>query len=642
MVTDYKGDKFNVLGVSETEQYDYYKRHRGEKYYDKKIIISSRRQTELLNKLYAFPYSINMYEDEIYMLNAEIPGPLTEDCLDIYDYKLLGTDSSGGRKIYEIGIKEKLRYMPGFRGILRIEDSTFALVEADLNTNYATNIPLVKDIRIREEFEDYRDSTNTKYYIPKNFSLDIVGSFVGVIKLRLQTYSETKSVKLNTKQKGVKYDDFNIVVKPDADQKPRQYWEEKGLIDNDTLVSKEMRKIYEKKLASDPFVSYTGTGLRFGNNLTWNFLYSYTFNSIEGNHLELNTTYEREHGRFVFNPGIVYGTADDRTKGFLNFTALPTRNIALRLSGEIYSNLIPLFKKLTWFNYIENAIASLFTKKDRVDWYMGTGFRLGADYRLSNQITLSLEFQQEKSESVSNNTNYSFYRKNKDYRINPEVNAGMLRKVSAGVIIDFNRYRMIDWGDGDVTRSRMTALPVLEFKYGYSGRKFTQSDFEFKEYLLKVTGSVQLHSMIKILYKFGANLKYGTVPYQELETLDPKFIGFPNDISFICPDYSEFLGDRVMFLNFENEFGKIFPFDIPVLSSITLLGDIGFGKVWITDNNRDFSPRKTFKTTEGTYVEVGFGLTRILELGTLRYGWRLNNFKEGSDTFLFFDIGLRI
>jgi hypothetical protein len=96
-----------------------------------------------------------------------------------------------------------------------------------------------------------------------------------------------------------------------------------------------------------------------------------------------------------------------------------------------------------------------------------------------------------------------------------------------------------------------------------------------------------------------------------------------------------------MFLNFENEFGKIFPYDIPILSSITLLGDIGFGKVWITENNRNFSPRKTFKTTQGTYVEVSIGLTRVLELGTLRYGWRLNNFKEGSDTFLFFDVGLR-
>src|SRR4030095_1503626 len=549
LFTDYKGDKFNISGVSETEQFDYYKRYPGKKYYDKKIIITSRRQTEILNKLYAFPYSINMYEDEIYLLNAEIPGPLTEDCLDIYDYKLLGTDSSGGRKIYEVGIKEKLRFMPGFRGKLRIEDITFALIGVDLKTNYATNIPLVKDIRIREEFEDYTDSANTKYYLPKNFSLDISGSFIGVIKLRLQTYSETKNSKLNTGQKGVKYDDFNIVVKPDANQKPRQYWEENGLIENDTLVSKEMKKIYEQKLSGDPFVSFTGTGVRFGDNLTWNYLYSYMFNRIEGSHLELNVSYERDHGRFAFNPGIVYGTADDKTKGFLSIAALPTRNIALRLSGDLYSNLMPLFKKLGWFNYIENTIATLFTKKDRVDWYMGTGFRIGADYRLSNQITLSLEFQQEKSESVSNNTNYSFYRTYKDYSINPQVNNGMLRKVSAGIIFDFNRYRMIDWGDGDVARSRMTALPVLEFKYGYSGRKFTQSDFEFKEYLFKVTGSLQLHSMIKILYKFGANLKYGTVPYQELETLDPKFIGFPNDISFICPDYSEFLGDRVIFLN---------------------------------------------------------------------------------------------
>ena len=109
----------------------------------------------------------------------------------------------------------------------------------------------------------------------------------------------------------------------------------------------------------------------------------------------------------------------------------------------------------------------------------------------------------------------------------------------------------------------------------------------------------------------------------------------------ITPDYSEFLGDRIVFLNLENEFGKIFPFDIPVLSSITLLGELCFGKTWITDANRSLSSNNNYKSTAGIYTEIGFGLTRILEVGTLRYAWRLNNFKEGSDTFLFFDVGIR-
>jgi hypothetical protein len=94
-------------------------------------------------------------------------------------------------------------------------------------------------------------------------------------------------------------------------------------------------------------------------------------------------------------------------------------------------------------------------------------------------------------------------------------------------------------------------------------------------------------------------------------------------------------------MNFENEFGKIFPFNIPILSSITLLGDLCFGKTWISDANRQLSADKSFKSTVGFFTEVGFGLTRILEIGTLRYSIRLNNFKPGSDSFLFFDVGIR-
>ena len=200
---------------------------------------------------------------------------------------------------------------------------------------------------------------------------------------------------------------------------------------------------------------------------------------------------------------------------------------------------------------------------------------------------------------------------------------------------------MIDWGDGDVSRIRLSLLPVMEFRYSYSDKKVIKSTYDFKEYHVKVTGSVVFGRAIKLIYKGGATLKYGTVPYQELNAVDPKFLGLPNDVSMITPDYSEFLGDRIVFLNLENEFGKIFPFDIPVLSSITLLGELCFGKTWISEENRRLSSNNNYKSTAGIFTEIGFGLTRILEVGTLRYAWRLNNFKEGSDTFLFFDVGIR-
>jgi hypothetical protein len=311
----------------------------------------------------------------------------------------------------------------------------------------------------------------------------------------------------------------------------------------------EFEKIKSDAYKTKNFVTYTGLGLRFGGSLTWNFMYLYTFNRIEGNHIELNTTYQRNFKRFLLNSRFIYGTANQQLSYSFNLALLPTKKLDVLLKAEIFSDLATLFKKLNWINYVENAISTLITRKDRTDYYKKEGFRLGADYRLSKHFTVGADFYQERQMSVYNNTNFSFVKKDQNYSINPTINDGIIRKVSLNLNVDLNRYRMVDWGDGDVSRIRLSILPVMEFRYSLSDRKALKSTFDIKEYHVKVTGSVLLGSAFKLIYKGGATLKYGKVPYQELLAVDPKFLGLPNDVSMITPDYSEFLGDRIVFLN---------------------------------------------------------------------------------------------
>jgi Family of unknown function (DUF5686) len=638
--TDYDGSDYNVLGANESELFEYYNSKGADN--NKKIIVESQRQTDLLEKTFTNFFYPDFFDEDVGIINETLPGPLGPECFENYTYKLISVDSSKGRKIYCIKVKDKHKYIPSFYGTIYIEDSTFALRKVSLKTNLAVNIPLVKDISIKNRFETQLDSNTGKLYsVPYFLEFNSTASFAGAVKLKINAYSETKSIHLKRKQKGVKFDEFEVVVKPNANKKSRDFWEKNGLVHGDSLVSKELDKIYDDKFKAKSFVRFTGTGLKFGENLTWNLLYFYTFNRIEGNHIELNTTYARNFKRFLLASRLIYGTANEEFSYQFKLELLPTKKLDVLIKADVFSQLTPLFKKLGWINYIENAISTLFTRKDRVNYFKGTGFKVGTDYRVSGSLTVGAEYSQEKQTSVSNNTNFSFVKKDEDYSINPQINDGYVRKVAFTLNVDFNKYRMIDWGDGDVSRIRLSLLPILEFRYSYSDSKILKSSFDFKEIYIKATGSIVLGSSFKVIYKGGATLKYGKVPYQELSAVDPKFLGMPNDVSMITPDYSEFLGDRIVFFNIENEFGKIFPFDIPVLSSITLLGDICFGKTWISDENRNFSPDKGYKSTVGFFTEIGFGLTRILEVGTLRYSWRLNNFKEGSNSFLFFDVGIR-
>ena len=640
LFTDYSGTDYNFLGADESELYQYVKANGKED--EKKIIVESHRQTEILDKTYTSYFYPDYFDEEVNVLNEKLPGPLASDCFDNYSYKLISTDNSSGKKIYKIGFKEEHKYKPSFNGTIYIEDSTYALKQVSLKTNLAINIPLVKEIKIKNRFETRLDSSTMQMYsIPVSFDLKATASFSGAVKLKINSFSETRGVSVNTNQNNLKYDDFEIVVKPDAKKKSDKFWEENGIKSKDTLVSAEFEKIKSDAYKTKSFVKYTGLGLKFGGSLTWNFMYLYTFNRIEGNHIELNTTYERNFKRFLLKSRIIYGTANQQLNYSFNLAILPTKKLDVLLKAEVFSDLATLFKKLNWINYVENAISTLITRKDRTDYYKKEGYRLGADYRLSKYFTIGADFYQERQMSVYNNTNFSFVKKDQNYSINPTINDGILRKVSFNLNVDLNRYRMVDWGDGDVSRIRLSILPVMEFRYSLSDRKVLKSTYDIKEYYVKATGSVLLGSAFKLIYKGGATLKYGKVPYQELLAVDPKFLGLPNDVSMITPDYSEFLGDKIVFLNLENEFGKIFPFNIPILSSITLLGDLCFGKTWITDDNRKLSADKNYKSTDGFFTEIGFGLTRILEIGTLRYSVRLNNFKPGSDSFLFFDVGIR-
>src|SRR4030095_15599362 len=111
-------------------------------------------------------------------------------------------------------------------------------------------------------------------------------------------------------------------------------------------------------------------------------------------------------------------------KYFVNSSLMPTRNLDLKFTADVYSKVMPLFKKLSWINYYENAISTLFTKKDRTDYYFGTGFKFRIDYRVSRQITLAAEFHQEKQSTLTNNTNFAFFRKYDTYTPNPPVNDG--------------------------------------------------------------------------------------------------------------------------------------------------------------------------------------------------------------------------
>jgi hypothetical protein len=103
-------------------------------------------------------------------------------------------------------------------------------------------------------------------------------------------------------------------------------------------------------------------------------------------------------------------------------------------------------------------------------------------------------------------------------------------------------------------------------------------------------------------------------------------------------DYDEFGGDKLFYFNVENNFGKIFPRNIPILKSIDLIGFFNAGRSIMSDDVKKMMPNNILKGTDGTFLEAGFAIANLFDLVRLNFGWRLNNYKPGSNFIFYLNI----
>ena len=137
--------------------------------------------------------------------------------------------------------------------------------------------------------------------------------------------------------------------------------------------------------------------------------------------------------------------------------------------------------------------------------------------------------------------------------------------------------------------------------------------------------------MANLSYKAGVIMQSGDVPYQNLAYFNVS--GFSNIqyLNFYGMNNGEFLGDKLYYLNLENNFGRGFWRGIPVLKNLELIGFFNAGKTELSDKNFNLSPNKDYNKTDGWYFETGFGFGNIFNIFRLNFVWRLNNYKVDNN-----------
>jgi len=630
-------DQLGIFGILESVTKGYFKKPDLQKQ-----IVISKKETANITRGFALPLIINFYDEEIDFNEFRIPTPLSDNAFDHYDYKLIGTTSIDSTLIYKIKVINRSESVPQLRGTVYIADSIYSLMSVDMFNNDAAKPLGINKINFKQKFSPFEDSKNNneKFWMPTDVQIFADGSFLGLLKFEAEVFSIVSNYELNKKAPPGIFDDIVIKILPDA-EKDSAYWAKNELLKN----TPEEKNAYKQIEIDDEIKSRTlNIGLNaisYGKKFSSNPVSYYLFNRVEGSALAFNLNYREPFRRRTAGGFFRYGFSDKKSKYELNYSQRFFNDRRLTLYGSAFQNtIIMAYRETIPFQILDNTLKSLFDKKDNFDYFYSTGYDIGANYRFIPQLSALLEYRQAKQTTAYKNTNYSIRKQDVEFINNPPINDAFLRTIDTKLIINPNKFRGIDWGDGDISRFRISNFPLFRIGFTYSGKDLG-STYEYRKFYGNFGGKTYINAFMNIKYEIGGEIMTGQVPYQSLGYFNSRSGTIDIDNAFMATDYNEFRGDQFYYLNFQNNFGKLLWGRIPVLNNFNLIGFFNAGRNFISAENYELAAFKNFTISDGIYMEAGFGINRILDIFRLDFAWRLNNpYKDNKRFYTNLSIGV--
>lgn len=173
-----------VLYLTESEA-DYYAD--GDK---EKTIIHSVHESGNPNGLgfSRFPSVITFYENNVNIFGRTSRGyisPISENALNYYKYKLLGSFEEQGHKIYKIKVTQKRLYEPCFNGTIYIVDDEWGIHSLNMSLVKQSGLDMVDTLKVDQVFlplqkDSWVIKSQILYFTIKFMVFDITASAVAV------------------------------------------------------------------------------------------------------------------------------------------------------------------------------------------------------------------------------------------------------------------------------------------------------------------------------------------------------------------------------------------------------------------------------------------------------------------------------
>lgn len=639
--TESDSAKLKITGILENQSKGYYKKP--DQYKD--VIIARKQSANFpptINTLTGGRLIQNFYEDDIRFFGGRLPGPIADDALDYYYYYIEGMVVKNDRKVYRLFFKTESSDDPGFQGSIFINDSTYELIQVELELNRSANVGGIFDtISIFQQFTSYDD-----IYMPVDYRLFAKGNVLGLVEFGFELNTILYDYKINPDLSDDIFTKAIVTVLPDADKKDSLYWTTTQTIPN----TKEETTAYERidSLQQLPFsfwdqFSWVSTRTYFSENFAINgTLNFWRFNSVEGFTPRLGFYFEDYFDqRLNSNIDLAYGFSDKRFKTDFSFEYLLGDYRTTSLALNAYNTIKILFGSSDEYADLTASLLALLNKEEFRDYYYSAGFDFKVESEVFPVLALSAGFLNRKDKSAQNNTDFSFFKKDKEYSINPNIYEASINAVTAGFKFDFRNY--IE--DGYFRRRAFSGdyFTTFEGDVTHSNKDWLSSDLNFTTYRLYINNYIPTFRSSFIDLDLFGMYNVGALPYQDMYALPGNINLLSKSYSFRTLRVNEIFGERVATLNLEYNFrDEIFKLlKVPGFKDWEIILNVFFNSAIteIGDESAALLPVE-IKTFNKPFYEIGFGLGQGIIPFQLEFAWKLNyrgsnNFVISLNTFAF-------
>lgn len=584
-------------------------------------IVTQRRQTANIPNTFNFASVgriLNFSDEEITFVGYRFVGPTARNALEYYDYKLLRTRSNRGQDIYEIQMVPRSRTVPLFEGTVSIAGGSYALVGVDVQPNVAFQIPLTKEIRLRYR-QQFALSEST-FWMPNDIRIDAAFTigFIGlsIPRIGLQQTSVISDYLINTTIPDSVFKRPRLVVDSSASRFDSSYWAANPVLPLNPL---EQRAYHTLDSAQTLDVQFrpSGAALSLGSGEDLGKILSYadiTFNRVEGLHIGALVDLDTLTPDFSTTTGLAYGFSSHLWTYRLGTTYYPWISRTIGIGAEVYRT-VDHRPDRGYFGPFDNLLSSLLAKEDYRNYFRSEGWRGFLSWRPSGTLRGRVSFISEMEDSLSQRTNFSIFYQSRSFRGNIGAQQGRLHSLRLDVRLG-----------AEAVPFDIVLENSLDISAEYSSPGVTGGDFDFTRLdgvlTLKIPTFAQSY-LLKPGFRIraSAGASSGSLPVQrwfDLETAAASDAPFG---VMRAAHIKEFSGTGYAAVTIEHNFRSI-PFlalGVPFLyeNSLELIIYGSAARTWARDI-------PVPNTTRGVYGELGFSLSRILEILRVDFTWRLS------------------